>query len=108
MSFHIINLMAIRLLNYFFINCRATLVLGFLPQEMLGTSMYEYYHHDDIQALSESHKAALQNSEKVVTPFYRFRIKDNGFIQLKTEWKSFKNPWTKEVEYLIAKNTVIV
>lgn len=46
---------------------RATLVLGFLPQELLGTSMYEYYHHDDIPHLAESHKAALQASESVST-----------------------------------------
>lgn len=46
---------------------RATLVLGFLPQELLGTSMYEYYHHDDIPHLAESHKAALQASETVTT-----------------------------------------
>lgn len=46
---------------------RATLVLGFLPQELLGTSMYEYYHHDDIPHLAESHKAALQASESVTT-----------------------------------------
>lgn len=94
--------------SFCFVFKRATLVLGFLPQELLGTSMYEYYHHDDIPGLADSHKAALQNSEKVVTPFYRFRIKDNGFIQLQSEWKSFKNPWTKEVEYLIAKNLVIL
>lgn len=46
---------------------RATPVLGFLPQELLGTSMYEYYHHDDIPRLAESHKAALQISERVTT-----------------------------------------
>jgi aryl hydrocarbon receptor nuclear translocator-like protein 1 len=47
--------------------CRATLVLGFLPQELLGTSMYEYYHQDDILHLAESHKAALQASDRVST-----------------------------------------
>jgi hypothetical protein len=46
---------------------RATPVLGFLPQELLGTSMYEYYHHDDIPHLAESHKAALQTPERVAT-----------------------------------------
>jgi len=46
---------------------RATPVLGFLPQELLGTSMYEYYHHDDIPHLAESHKAVLQTSERVTT-----------------------------------------
>ena len=42
-------------------------MLGFLPQELLGTSMYEYYHHDDILYLAESHKAALQATESITT-----------------------------------------
>lgn len=46
---------------------RATLVLGFLPQELLGTSMYEYYHHDDIPHLAESHKTALQTTDHITT-----------------------------------------
>lgn len=57
---------------------RATPVLGFLPQELLGTSMYEYYHHDDIPHLAESLKAALQTSEcvttQVISTIHRFVI----------------------------------
>lgn len=88
--------------------CRATLILGFLPQELLGTSMYEYYYHEDIHAIAECHKCALQNSERVTTKIYRFRTKDGGFVRLQSEWKSFKNPWTKDIEYLIAKNSLIL
>ncbi|XP_029670390.1 aryl hydrocarbon receptor nuclear translocator-like protein 1 isoform X3 [Formica exsecta] len=93
--------------KFLFVDQRATPVLGFLPQELLGTSMYEYYHHDDIPHLAESHKAALQTSERVTTQFYRFRSKDANFVRLQSEWKSFRNPWTKDIEYLIAKNSAI-
>ncbi|XP_061937198.1 basic helix-loop-helix ARNT-like protein 1 isoform X3 [Apis cerana] len=92
--------------KFLFVDQRATLVLGFLPQELLGTSMYEYYHHDDIPHLAESHKAALQASESVSTQIYRFRTKGASFVKLQSEWKSFRNPWTKDIEYLIAKNSV--
>ena len=94
--------------KFLFVDQRATLALGFLPQELLGTSMYEYYHHEDISALAESHKVALQSTDKVTTPIYRLRTKDNGFINVQSEWKSFKNPWTKDVEFLIAKNNIIL
>ncbi|XP_070510756.1 basic helix-loop-helix ARNT-like protein 1 isoform X2 [Cardiocondyla obscurior] len=93
--------------KFLFVDQRATPVLGFLPQELLGTSMYEYYHHDDIPHLAESHKAALQTSECVTTQIYRFRSKDGNFVRLQSEWKSFRNPWTKDIEYLIAKNSAI-
>ncbi|XP_034943483.1 protein cycle isoform X4 [Chelonus insularis] len=93
--------------KFLFVDQRATLVLGFLPQELLGTSMYEYYHHDDIPHLAESHKAVLQTAERVITQVYRFRTKNSSFVKLQSEWKSFKNPWTKDIEYLIAKNSAI-
>ena len=93
---------------FHFILNRATLILGFLPQELLGTSMYEYYHNEDVAAMAESHKIALQSTVNVTTTTYRFRTKDKGFVKLQSEWKFFKNPWTKDVEYLIAKNSVIL
>ncbi|NP_001107795.1 CYCLE [Tribolium castaneum] len=94
--------------KFLYVDQRATLVLGFLQQELLGSSMYEYYHHDDITSVAECHKSALQNSEHTTTKIYRFRTKDGGFVKLQSEWKSFKNPWTKEIEYLIAKNTLVL
>lgn len=94
--------------KFLFVDQTSTLVLGFLPQELLGTSMYEYYHHDDIPAMAECHKIALKNCDRVTTNIYRFRNKDGGFVRLQSEWKSFKNPWTKEIEYLIAKNTLVL
>lgn len=94
--------------KFLFVDQRATLVLGFLPQELLGTSMYEYFNHKDIASLAESHKVALQSTEKVTTAVYGLRSKHNGFINVQSEWKSFKNPWTKDVEFLIAKNNVIL
>lgn len=81
--------------KFLFVDQRATLVLGFLPQELLGTSMYEYFNHRDIAALAESHKIALTTADKVTTAVYGMRTKDNGFINVQSEWKSFKNPWTR-------------
>ncbi|KAK7863688.1 hypothetical protein R5R35_003076 [Gryllus longicercus] len=94
--------------KFLFVDQRATLVLGFLPQELHGTSMYEYYHHEDISLLAEAHKVALQGSERVITQVYRFRSKDGSFVRLQSEWKSFRNPWTKDVEYLVAKNSLVL
>ncbi|XP_073975077.1 basic helix-loop-helix ARNT-like protein cyc isoform X3 [Rhodnius prolixus] len=90
--------------KFLFVDQRATLMLGFLPQELLGTSMYEYYHKDDITNLADSHKSALQGKEPVTTKVYRFRSRDGNYIHIQSEWRSFRNPWTKEGEYLVAKN----
>lgn len=94
--------------QYLFVDQRATLLMGFLPQELLTTNMYEYFHHDDIPALAEAHKSALQGLEKVRTCVYRMRAKDGSFIRVQSEWRGFRNPWTKDVEYMIAKNCVVL
>ncbi|KAI4470951.1 circadian protein clock [Holotrichia oblita] len=94
--------------KFLFVDQRATLVLGFLPQELIGTSMYEYFHHDDVSTLAECHKCALQSAEKISTGIYRFKTKTGDFVRLQSEWKAFKNPWTNEIEYMTARNNLLL
>lgn len=70
--------------------------------------MYEYYHQDDVAALAEQHKTVLQPPYRLTTTDYQFRSKARGFVRLQSDWKAFINPWTKDIEYLVAKNSLIV
>ncbi|KAM6417540.1 basic helix-loop-helix ARNT-like protein 2 isoform 2-T5 [Pluvialis apricaria] len=94
--------------KFVYVDQRATAILGYLPQELLGTSCYEYCHQDDHNHLAEKHKEVLQNKEKVFTNSYKFRAKDGTFVTLKSQWFSFMNPWTKELEYIVSNNTVVL
>ncbi|XP_027225242.1 protein cycle isoform X5 [Penaeus vannamei] len=93
--------------KFVFIDQKASLLLGWLPQELLGSSMYEYFHQDDIPFLAETHRATLQSTESCSTQVYRFRTKEGSFVRLQSSWRTFKNPWTKEIEYIISKNSVV-
>ena len=94
--------------KFSYVDQRVSLVVGYTPQELVGTSLYEHIQFDDIPALAEAHRTVLKKTEEIVTPYFRFRTKDGSFVRLESKWKQFRNPWTKEIEYLISKNFLLI
>ncbi|XP_045510443.1 protein cycle isoform X1 [Colias croceus] len=93
--------------KFLFVDQRVTMALGFLPQELLGTSLYEYVWAGELGAVARTHKAALLRRSPARSPPYCFRRKDGLYARLATHFKPFRNPWTKDVESLVANNTVV-
>ncbi|XP_019747455.1 aryl hydrocarbon receptor nuclear translocator-like protein 2 isoform X5 [Hippocampus comes] len=93
--------------KFTFVEQQATTVIGYLPQEILGTSCYEYFHQDDLQHLSEKHRQVLRSKEKLETKCYKFKTKHGPYVSLQSQWFSFTNPWTKEVEFVVSLNRVV-
>ncbi|XP_031687391.1 aryl hydrocarbon receptor nuclear translocator-like protein 2 isoform X8 [Oncorhynchus kisutch] len=93
--------------KFTFVDQQATTVLGYLPQELLGTSCYEYFHQDDLRPLAETHRKVLRSKEKIETSCYKFKTKVGSFVMLQSQWFSFINPWTKEIEFIVSTNRVL-
>ncbi|XP_056280423.1 basic helix-loop-helix ARNT-like protein 2 isoform X2 [Pseudoliparis swirei] len=93
--------------KFTFIEQQATAVIGYLPQEVLGTSCYEYFHQDDLRHLAEKHRLVLRSKEKIETQCYKFKTKHGSYVSLQSQWCSFTNPWTKEVEFIVSSNRVV-
>lgn len=51
--------------------------------------------------------SVLSSKEKIETDVYRFKVKNEKFLHLKSRCFGFRNPWTKEVEYIVSTNTVV-
>ena len=56
-----------------FIDPKMTTILGYLPQELIGSSVYEHVLYDDIPGLVEGHKRALKVKEEVKVAPVKFR-----------------------------------
>lgn len=51
--------------------------------------------------------AVLRIKEKIDTPCYRFKTKHGSYVVLQSQWSSFRNPWTKEVEFIVSLNKLV-
>ena len=89
--------------KYAYVEPKATSVLGFLPQELVGTSLYEHVLPEDRDALCHSHRNALRDKYEVNSREFGFKAKKGEIVRLKGKFLHFRNPWTKEIEYIVAK-----
>ena len=92
-------------MNVFFFS-RTTAITGYLPQELIGSSAYEFFYQEDLNSIALSHRQSLLG-ETVVTDVYRFRCKGGHLVPLKTKSTVFRNPWSKELEFIVCVNTVV-
>ncbi|VEN49809.1 unnamed protein product [Callosobruchus maculatus] len=78
---------------------------GFLPQDMLGKSVFDFYHPEDMPFLKEIYKSVMQMCHTTGSVFrskpYRFAVQNGGFAMIETEWSSFVNPWSRRLEFVI-------
>ena len=58
---------------FIFIDPKMTPILGYLPQELTGSSVYEHVLYDDIPGLVEGHRRALKERGEVKVAAVKFR-----------------------------------
>lgn len=61
-------------------------ILGYDPEELIGTSPYQYFHPEDSDKIRNgSHARALKSMTVETRIEYRFRKKDGGYTWLQTQ-----------------------
>lgn len=84
--------------------------IGFLPQDILGRSIMELYHPEDMPILKKIYETVMVKGQTAGALFvsqpYRFLVNNGCYIVLKTEWTSFVNPWSRELEFVIGNHMI--
>jgi len=88
-----------------FVDQRVTGLLGYQPQDLLGKSVYEFYHPEDQAQMKETFEQVIKMKGQVISVMYRFSSKSREWIWLRTSALSFLNPYTEDVEYIVCTNS---
>uniref|UniRef100_A0A8C9UYH4 Period circadian clock 3 n=1 Tax=Scleropages formosus TaxID=113540 RepID=A0A8C9UYH4_SCLFO len=87
---------------------RAVPLLGYLPQDLVGTSILTCLHPEDRALMLAMHRKILKYAGQL--PFehspIRFRCQNGDFVTLDTSWSSFINPWSRKVAFIIGRHKV--
>ncbi|XP_044288776.1 period circadian protein homolog 2 isoform X1 [Varanus komodoensis] len=86
---------------------RAVPLLGYLPQDLIGTPVLVHLHPSDRPLMLAIHKKILQCGGQ---PFdyspIRFCTRNGEYITLDTSWSSFINPWSRKISFIIGRHKV--
>ncbi|XP_018423662.1 PREDICTED: period circadian protein homolog 2 [Nanorana parkeri] len=86
---------------------RAVPLLGYLPQDLIGSPIILHLHPSDRPLMLAVHKKILQCGGQ---PFdfspIRFCTRNGEYITVDTSWSSFINPWSRKVSFIIGRHKV--
>ncbi|CAJ1072275.1 period circadian protein homolog 2 isoform X5 [Xyrichtys novacula] len=86
---------------------RAVPLLGYLPQDLIGTPVLLHLHPNDRPIMLAIHRKILQYAGQ---PFdhssIRFCARNGEYVILDTSWSSFVNPWSRKVSFVIGRHKV--
>ncbi|XP_078001832.1 period circadian protein homolog 3 isoform X2 [Phascolarctos cinereus] len=87
---------------------RAVPLLGYLPQDLIGTSVLMYLHPEDRPLMFAVHQKILKYAGQ--PPFehspVRFCTQNGDYVVLDSSWSSFVNPWSRKVSFIIGRHKV--
>lgn len=87
---------------------RAVPLLGYLPQDLIGTSILTYLHPEDRPLMVAIHQKVLKYAGH--PPFehspVRFCTQNGEYVILDSSWSSFVNPWSRKVSFIIGRHKV--
>ena len=81
--------------------------LGYLPQDMEGADIFDFYHPSDLVTIKEAYENIMADQKPFKSRPYGFKVKNGCYITLETIWSCFINPWSKKLEFVDGKHTIL-
>ncbi|XP_069805588.1 hypoxia-inducible factor 1-alpha [Dendropsophus ebraccatus] len=85
---------------------RVTELVGYEPEELLGRSVYEYYHALDSDHLTKAHHDMFTKGQ-VTTGQYRMLAKQGGFVWVETQATVIYNTKNSQPQCIVCVNYVL-
>ncbi|XP_048019281.1 period circadian protein homolog 2 isoform X1 [Megalobrama amblycephala] len=85
---------------------RAVPLLGYLPQDLIGTPVLLHLHPNDRSSMLGIHRKILQYAGQPFDHSIRFCARNGEYITIDTSWSSFVNPWSRKVSFVIGRHKV--
>lgn len=86
---------------------RAVPLLGYLPQDLVGTPTLLYIHPEDRPMMVAIHEKIFQSAGQ---PFdyspMRMCARSGEYLTIDTSWSSFVNPWSRKVAFIVGRHKV--
>uniref|UniRef100_A0A8C4GZN0 PAS domain-containing protein n=1 Tax=Dicentrarchus labrax TaxID=13489 RepID=A0A8C4GZN0_DICLA len=86
---------------------RAVPLLGYLPQDLVGTPTLLYIHPEDRPLMVAIHEKIFQFAGQ---PFeyspLRMCARNGEYLTIDTSWSSFVNPWSRKVAFIVGRHKV--
>lgn len=79
--------------------CRS--LLGYEPEDLIGRSAYDFFHHEDLDDIRKLHSTILK-LPNVYTVEYRIRRKDGTYTWFETTSKTIRDQAAGDVQEIIA------
>ena len=81
--------------KYDYVDKRVAFVLGYFPAELMGRSLYDFCHFEDLDVLAEYHNMLLLRG-KITTCYYRHLTKGQSWIWLQSRYHISYSDWSSK------------
>lgn len=85
--------------TYRYVSAASRELLGYEPDELIGTSAYDHYHPDDAAKVGLVHRSTLEDAPLTVA--YRLRRKDHEYVWVETTTRVLKSSDTGEISEIV-------